>query len=134
MNAHDDDSALVRKLALRAGALYLLMAFIAPIGIVYVPRRLFVVADAAATASAIRGSEWLLRVGMASELIHQAIEVFLIPAALPAVEARAGDLGESDVGLGLIPIPIVFLNTVNEIGAVVVLGSYTFLSPFSVPP
>ena len=54
---------LVRKLALHAGVLYLLIALVAPIGIVYVPSKLFVAANAVATATAIRGSEWYQRLG-----------------------------------------------------------------------
>ena len=133
MNTHDDDSTLVRNLALRAGALYLLMALIAPIGIVYVPSRLFVLADPVATATAIRGSQWLLRVGMASELIHQAIEVFLILLLYQLLKPVRESWANQMLALGLIPIPIVFLNTVNEIGAIVVLGGYSFLSPFTAP-
>jgi hypothetical protein len=57
----------VRQQARRAGVLYLLVVLIAPIGIVYVPGKLFVPADPAATAAAIRASIGLLRIGIASK-------------------------------------------------------------------
>jgi hypothetical protein len=56
-----------------AGFLYLLLALIAPIGLLYVPGKLIVSKNAMATADNIRASEWLLRVGIGSELIHQVI-------------------------------------------------------------
>ena len=133
MNAQNDDSTLVRKVALRAGVLYLLIALIAPIGIIYVPSKLFIPANAVATAAAIQDSEWLLRLGMASELIHQAIEVFLSLVLYRLFKPVQEQWAKQMLVLCLIPIPIMFLNTVNEVGAVVVLGGYSFLSPFTAP-
>lgn len=46
------------------------MALIAPIGLLIVPSRVFVPGDAAATAQNIRGAEGLVRLGIASELVH----------------------------------------------------------------
>jgi hypothetical protein len=63
-----------------AGILYLLLALIAPIGLLYVPGKLIVSGNATATADNIRASEWLFRIGIASELIHQTIAVFLVLA------------------------------------------------------
>jgi hypothetical protein len=60
--------------------LYLLGAIIAPIGLLLIPSRLIVGGDAAATADNIRASESLFRIGIASELIHQVIFIFLVLA------------------------------------------------------
>jgi hypothetical protein len=43
----------------------------ARLGLVYVPGKLIVYGNATATADKIRASGWLLRLGIASELIHQ---------------------------------------------------------------
>jgi len=69
-----------RQQARVAGFLYLLLALSAPIGLVYVPARVIVSGNATATADNIRASEWLLRTGIASELIHQVIGIFLVLA------------------------------------------------------
>jgi hypothetical protein len=56
-----------------AGLWYLLLALTAPIGLVYVPGKVIVDRNAAATAENIRQSEGLVRIGLASELVHQII-------------------------------------------------------------
>jgi hypothetical protein len=67
-----------QQLARVAGFLYLPMALIAPIGLLYVPGKLIVTRDAAATAANIRDSASLLRLGIASELSHQVLALFLV--------------------------------------------------------
>ena len=61
-----------------AGLPYLLVAITAPLGLMVVPARLIVAGDPAATAALIAGHDTLLRMGMASELFHQAVEVFMV--------------------------------------------------------
>jgi hypothetical protein len=63
-----------------AGFLYLAIALIAPIGLVFVPGQINVAGDATATADNIRASGELLRLGIASELTHQVIGIFLVLA------------------------------------------------------
>lgn len=58
----------------------LLVVLSAPIGLVYVPGKLIVFGNATATANNIRASEWLFRIGIASELIHQVIFLFVVLA------------------------------------------------------
>ena len=70
----------IRTDARRAGLLYLLLGVTAPIGLMVVPGRLIVLGDAAATMERIRTSEGLFRIGIASELFHQALAVFLVLA------------------------------------------------------
>src|SRR5262252_2076553 len=119
------ESTTLRRQALRCGALYLLVVLIAPVGIVYVPSQLFVPADPASTAAAIRSSLGLLRLGIASELVHQVIEVFLTLALYRLFKPVHENWAKQMLLLGLVPIPIVFANTLNEIAATVVLGGYT---------
>ena len=56
-----------------AGWLYLLVALSAPFGLLYVPAKLVEPGNATATADNIRASELLLRIGIASELVHQVV-------------------------------------------------------------
>src|SRR6188474_2041224 len=68
----------IKKQARLAGFLYLLLGVTAPIGLLYVPGKLMVPDDAAATIQNIRNSPSLLRLGIAFELIHQIIAVFVV--------------------------------------------------------
>ena len=117
-----------------AGVLYLLLALIAPIGLLYVPGKLIVSWNATATADNIRTSEWLLRIGIASELIHQVIAVFLVLALYRLFKPVNETLAKQMVILGaLVSVPIVFVNVLNEIAALVLASGADFLSVFSKP-
>src|SRR5438034_4726262 len=117
-----------------AGVLYLLLALIAPIGLLYVPEKLIVSWNATATADNIRTSEWLLRIGIASELIHQIIAVFLVLALYRLFKPVNETLAKQMVILGaLVSVPIVFVNVLNEIAALVLVSGSDFLSVFEKP-
>jgi hypothetical protein len=121
-----------RKTARFAGLLYLLIGITAPIGLVYVPGALIVPGDATATADHIRASGMLLRIGIASELFHQTIVIFLVLVLyrlFKAVDERQASLV---VILGaLVSVPIVFVNVLNEIAALVLVSGAGFLSAFN---
>lgn len=117
--------------ARRAGFLYLLIALIAPIGLLYVPGKLIVSGNATATADNIRSSEWLLRIGMASELIHQIIAVFLVLALYRLFKGVNETHAKLLVILGaLVSVPIMFVNVLNEIAALILVSGADFLSVF----
>ena len=117
-----------------AGFLYLLIALVAPIGLLYVPGELIVLGNATATADNIRTSEWLLRIGIASELIHQTIAVFLVLALYRLFRAVNETLARQMVILGaLVSVPIMFVNVLNEIAALVLVSGADFLSVFEKP-
>ena len=114
-----------------AGLLYLLMAITAPFGLLYVPGKLIVPGDATATADHIRASEWLLRLGIGSELFHQAIAVFLVMALYRLFKAVNENQAKLLMILGcLVSVPIMFLNVLNEIAALVLVSGADFLSVF----
>jgi hypothetical protein len=120
-----------RKALRAAGLLYLLMALTAPIGLMYVPGKLIVPGDATTTADLIRASEWLLRIGIGSELFHQAIAVFLVLALYRLFKAVDEDHAKLMVILGaLVSVPIMFLNVLNEIAALILVSGADFLSAF----
>ncbi len=117
-----------------AGFLYLLLALIAPIGLLYVPGKLIVSMNATATADNIRASEWLLRIGIASELIQQIICVFLVLALYRLFKEVNETYAKQMVILGaLVSVPIMFINVLNEIAAIVLVRSADFLSVFEKP-
>ena len=117
-----------------AGFLYLLLALSAPIGLLYVPGKLIVSGNATATADNIRSSEWLLRLGIASELIHQIIAVFLVLALYRLFKAVNETHARQMVILGaLVSVPIMFVNVLNDIAALVLVSGADFLAVFEKP-
>ena len=123
--------AAIRKQAKFAGRLYLFMAVTAPFGLLYVPGALIVARDAGATADRLRASGWLLRLGMGSELIHQALAIFLAYALYrlfkPVDDKQAALL----LILGaLVSVPIMFINVLNELAALMLVGDAKFLAVF----
>lgn len=124
----------IRQQARVAGFLYLLLALSAPIGLLYVPAKVIVSGNAAATADNVRASEWLVRVGISSELIHQIIGIFLVLALYRLFKAVNKSLARQLVILGaLVTVPIVFVNVLNEIAALVLVSGTDFLSVFQKP-
>ena len=120
-----------RKVIRAAGFLYLLMAFTAPIGIIYVPNKLIVSGDATATADHIRASESLIRIGIGSELIYPVIAVFLVLALYRLFKPVNENHAKLLVVLGaLVSVPITFLNVLNEIAALILVSGADFLSAF----
>ncbi len=123
-----------RKAARVAGGLYLLMAISAPFALIYVPSKLIVRGDATATADRFRASEFLVRMGIGSELFHQAVAIFLVLALYRLFKAVNEKHAVQMVILGaLVPVPIVFLNVLNEIAALVLVSGADFLSVFAKP-
>jgi Domain of unknown function (DUF4386) len=120
-----------KKAARKAGLLYFLLAITAPIGLLYVPGRLIVPGDATATADRIRASGWLLRIGIASELFHQALAIFLVLALYRLFKAVDEKQAVLLVILGaLVSVPIMFVNVLNEIAALILVGGADFLKAF----
>ena len=117
-----------------AGVLYLAVALIAPIGLLYVPGRLIVSGNATATADNIRASEWLLRLGIGSELVHQVIGVFLALALYRLFKPVDEGLAKQLLILGaLVSVPVVFANSLNDIAALILLSGADFLAVFAQP-
>ena len=122
----------IKKQARAAGVLYFLVLLIAPIGLEYVPSKLYVRENATATADHIRASESLLRIGISSELIHEVLWVFVVLALYrlfkPVNENRARQM----LILGaLVSVPIVFINVLNEIAAMLLVSGADFLLVFN---
>ena len=116
-----------------AGILYLLVAVSAPFGLMVVPGRLIVGNDAAATAALVAGHATLLRLGMLSELFHQALEVFMVLVLYDLFKPVGRTLARQMLVLGLIPIPMVFLNVLGEVAAATVASPPGYLSVFAKP-
>ena len=121
----------IRSQARRAGLLYMLMALTAPIGLMVVPGRVVVTGDAAATAERLRSLESLARIGLASELFHQTVAIFVVLALYRLFRGVSESLARQMVILGaLVSVPIMFANAINSIAALVCASRPEFLSAF----
>jgi hypothetical protein len=124
----------VKRQAREAGLLYVLIGATAWIGLLYVPNALYVVGDAGATADRIRASEWLLRAGIATELFHQIVQIFLVLALYRLFEGVNKTLARQLVILGaLVSVPIVLVNVLNEIAALTLVADTDFLASLPRP-
>jgi hypothetical protein len=119
-----------KKQARIAGLWYLLLGITAPIGLVYVPSKLIVSGNPAATIDNLRASDSLLRVGIGSELIHQVIGIFLVLALYRLFKAVNEKYAVLMVIFSLLSVPIMFLNVLNDIAALVLVSGDDFLSVF----
>jgi hypothetical protein len=121
------------------GVWYLLLVLLGPLRLIYIPNKLFVHGDAAATASNIAAHEWLFRFGMLSDLLGAVVLIFLVLAfyrLFKEVDQRLAVLLVI-VG-GVMPALINFVNVVSDAGALMVArsggaGGADFLSVFDKP-
>src|SRR5216683_7587393 len=116
-----------------AGLLYVLFSIPGFFAMGYVPSKLIVHGNAAATASNIAASETLFRLGIAGQLICQAGFIFVALALydlLKGVNQRHASLM---VLLIVVSVPIAFLNELNSIAALVLVRGADFLSIFEKP-
>jgi Domain of unknown function (DUF4386) len=119
-----------KKTARLAGVLYLVNGVTGFFGIIYVPSRLIVSGNAAATANNILASERLFRVGIVSELICAAEFVFLLWVLYRLLAGVSRTHASLMVILGLVFVPIMCVNVLNEIAALTLLRGADFLSAF----
>lgn len=113
----------VRRTARLAGGLYLALMPLAFFSFFYVPSVLFAPGDAAATSRNIMASELLFRGAIASHLITQIIFVFLVLMLYRLLKPVNKDSAAVMVVLALIGIPMAFLNEVNHLAVLRLLGS-----------
>lgn len=114
----------IRRDALTAGLLYLLLVLVAPIRLVYIPSQLFVSQDMAATAANIVSHAGLFRLGILSDLFCATLEVFLTLALFRLFKDVDRRRAVLMAVLGLMPVPLYFANAFNDVAvAHLLLGS-----------
>src|SRR5438552_5824726 len=120
-----------RKTARLAGLLYLVSSIPGVFALLYVPGKLIVAGDATATADRIRASETLLRIGIGTELLGQVGFVFVVLALYRLFKSVDQGLARQLLILGaLLSVPLVFLNALNEIAALILVSDARFLAVF----
>jgi uncharacterized protein DUF4386 len=113
-----------------AGLLYLVNAITGFFSIVYVPSRLIVNGNAAATAANILASERLFRIGIVSELICAVEFLFLVWILYRLLGGVNKTQASLMVILGVAFVPIMCVNVLNDIAALTLLRGADFLSVF----
>ena len=122
-----------KKNARVAGLLYLCL-MTAPLRLVYIPSVLFVQGNATATANNIAAHELLFRLGIVSDLLTATMAIFLTLALYRLFKGVDHDLARLMVILGsLMVTPIYFLNTLNDVAALLLVRGADFLSVFDKP-
>jgi hypothetical protein len=116
-----------------AGLLYVLTSIVGFFAMGYVPGKLIVEGNAAATAGNIAAHEMLFRLGIAGGLIGQAGFIFVAWALYDLFKGVNQRQAALMVILIVVQVPIAFLNELNAIAALVLVRGADFLSIFDKP-
>jgi len=111
-----------------AGLLYVLTSIVGFFAMGYVPDKVIVHGNAAATAGNISAHETLFRLGIAGELIGQAGFIFVALALYDLLKGVSRRHASLVVMLIVVSVPIAFVNEVNSIAALVLVRGADFLS------
>ena len=118
------------KAARVAGTVYLSMVFTAPFSLIYVPNKLIVRGDATATAANILSHETLFRLGIFADLVGHIIFICLAIALYRLLSNVNRTWALLMVGFVLVSAAVGFLNTLNNIAALILFRGGEFLSVF----
>jgi hypothetical protein len=119
---------LMKNAGRSAGLLYAIASIFGVFGLLYVPSKLIVHGDAVATARNIAASETLFRLGIAANLIGQALFIFVALALYGLLKPVNRRHALAMLTLILVSIPIAFLNELNAIAALLLVRGSDFLS------
>lgn len=117
-----------------AGFLYLLLAIVAPLRLIYIPSTLFVRGNASATASNIAAHEMLFRLGIVGDLFCGTIIIFVTLALYRLFRDVDNNLAVLMVILGgVMPAAIDFFLVLNDAAALILVRGPDFLAAFDKP-
>jgi Domain of unknown function (DUF4386) len=107
----------LKKTARIAGAIYLSMVVVAPFSMIYVPSKLFVRGDAAATATNVLAHETMFDLAIVGGLIAHLIFICLAFALYRLLSDVNKTWAQLMVGLVLVSAAVGLYNTVNHLAA-----------------
>jgi hypothetical protein len=111
----------LKKTARIAGLLYFMLAIPAPYSLIYVPSKIMVRGDAAATANNILANEFLFRTAIAGQLISQTIFIFLVLVLYRLFKQVNEYQAKLMVALVIVSIPVAFLIEAFNVTALMIL-------------
>src|SRR5438105_11790680 len=123
----------LKKAARIAGAIYLSMVLVAPFSMLYVPGKLIVRANAAATADNILAHETMFRLSIFGDLIGHVIFIWLAIALYRLLSGVNKTWADLMVAFVLVSAAVGFLNTLNDIAALTLFRGADFLAVFDKP-
>jgi len=113
-----------------AGLLYVLTSIVGFFAMGYVPSKLIVHGNAAATANNIAASETLFRLGIAAVIIGQTTFIFVALALYDLLKGVSRRHASLMVILIVVSIPIALVNELNSVAALVLVrGESVFEKP-----
>src|SRR6266700_2196207 len=115
------------KAARIAGAIYLSMVFTAPFSLIYVPSKLIVRGNAAATADNILAHETMFRLSIFGDLLGHVIFICLAIALYRLLSSVNKTWAMLMVAFVLVSAAVGFLNALNNIAAVILFRGGEFL-------
>ena len=121
------------KAARVAGFIYLSMVIVAPFCLLYIPSKLVVRGNAAATADNILAHETLFRLSIFGDLVAQAIFICLAIALYRLLQNVNKTWALSLVSFVLVSAAVSFLNVLNNIAALILFRGGEFLAVFDKP-
>ena len=128
---HDSIHDSTRNPGRVAGLWYLLLTAVGPLRLIYIPNKLFVTGNAAATADNIAAHEWLFRFGMVGDLVGAVVLIFLVLAFYRLFKEVDEHLAVLVVILGgVMPALLNFVGVVSDAGALTIVRGADFLSVF----
>ena len=118
------------KAARTAGAVYLSMVLTAPFSLIYVPGKLIVRGNAAATAENILAHETMFRLSILGDLVGQVIFICLAIALYRLLSGVNKTWAGLMVAFVLVSAAVGFLNTLNNVAALLLFRGADFLAVF----
>ena len=117
-----------------AGFWYLLLVLIGPLRLIYIPDKLFVKGNAAATVNNIAAHEWLFRFGIVSDLVGGVILIFLVLAFYRLFKTVDRNLAVMVVIFGgVMPALLDFVGAGLDAATLMIARGADFLSAFDKP-
>jgi len=117
-----------------AGLWCLALTIFGPLRLIYIPGKLFVSGNAAATVDNIAAHELLFRFGIAADLICAVILIFLVLAFYRLFKGVNQNLAlQVAIFGGVMPAVIYFVGVVNDLAALTMVRGSDFLSAFDKP-
>src|SRR6266403_3042122 len=123
----------LKKAARIAGAIYLSMVFTGPFSLIYVPNKLIVRGNAAATADNILAHETIFRLAILADLIGAVIFICLGIALYKLLSGVSRTWAGLMIAFVLVSAAVGFLNTLNNIAALTLFHGADFLAVFDKP-
>jgi hypothetical protein len=123
----------LKKAARIAGAIYASMVVTGPFSLIYVPSKLIVRDNAAATAENVLAHETMFRLSILGDLVGQVIFICLAIALYRLLSGVNKIWAALMVAFVLVSAAVGYVNTLNDIAALTLFSGADFLAVFDKP-